>query len=117
MAEQLARSYVLTLRREGDSERQRFATVDGALDALETEIRAMAQTVRRTTTKSLGREYEPVELVAVRAEISGPSTRGGVDLRGDGSVQAFSGRVRRAVIEPREGEDPYGALRRVLGGP
>jgi hypothetical protein len=110
----LARSYTLTLRREGDSERQRFATLDGALDALETEIRAMSQTVRRQTTKSLGREYEPAELVAVRAEVSGPSVRGGVDLRGDGSVQAFNGRIRRSVIEPGEGEDPYAALRRVL---
>jgi hypothetical protein len=111
----LARSYSLTLRREGDSERQRFVTLDGALDALETEIRAMAQTVRKETTKSLGREYQPAELVAVRAEVSGPRVRGGVDLRGDGSVQAFTGRIRRAVIEPREDEDPYAALRRVLG--
>ena len=111
----MARSYSLTLRREGDSERQRFVTLDGALDALETEIRAMAQTVRKETTKSLGREYQPAELVAVRAEVSGPRVRGGVDLRGDGSVQAFTGRIRRAVIEPHEDEDPYAALRRVLG--
>ncbi len=111
----MARSYSLTLRREGDSERQRFVTLDGALDALETEVRAMAQTVRKETTKSLGREYQPAELVAVRAEVSGPGVRGGIDLRGDGSVEAFSGRVRRAVIEPREDEDSYAALRRVLG--
>ena len=111
----MARSYTLTLRREGDAERQRFVTLDGALDALETEIRAMSQTVRRQTTKSLGREYEPAELVAVRAEVSGPGVRGGVDLRGDGSVQAFNGRIRRSVIEPGEGEDSYAALRRVLG--
>ena len=110
----MARSYSLTLRREGDSERQRFVTIDGALDALETEIRAMSQTVRKEAKNSLGRSYEPVELVAVRAEVSGPGVRGGVDLRGDGSVQAFSGRIRRAVIEPRDREDPYSALRRVL---
>lgn len=74
----------------------------------------MSQMVRKETTKSLGREYQPDELVAVRAEVSGPSVRGGVDLRGDGSVQAFTGRIRRAVVEPREGEDAYSALRRVL---
>lgn len=110
----MARSYALTLRREGDSERQRFVTLDGALDALETEIRAMAQTVRREETKSIGRSYQPQELVAVRAEVSGPGVRGGIDLRGDGSVEAFSGRIRRAVITPLEDEDPYAALRRVL---
>jgi hypothetical protein len=45
---------------------------------------------------------------------SGPGVRGGIDLRGDGSLQAFSGRIRRAVIEPRDDEDAYSALRRVL---
>ncbi len=89
-------------------------TADGALNALETEIRAMAQSVRREQTKSLGRSYEPHELVAVRAEISGPGVRAGIDLRGDGSLQAFSGRIRRAVIEQRDDEDAYSALRRVL---
>ncbi len=112
----MARSFILTLRREGDSERQRFATLDGSLDALETELRAMAQSVRRSPTQSLGREYRPDELVAVRAEVSGPGVRGGVDLRGDGSLAAFSGRIRRVVIKPRADEDAYAALRSVLRG-
>ena len=111
----MARSFSLAIRREGDSEKQRHATLGGALDALETEVRAMSQTVRRPSARSIGREYKPEELVAVRAEVSGPGVRGGVDLRGDGSVEAFTGRVRRQVVEPAEGEDAYGALRRALG--
>jgi hypothetical protein len=54
--------------------------------------------------------------VAARGEVTGPGgVRGGVDLRGDGSTEAFTGRVRRRVVEQRDGETPYDALRRALG--
>jgi hypothetical protein len=108
--------YTLKLRFGPKVEHQRFDSLDPALDALEQEMRASAQTERRTTVDLRYREFTPVQQVAVRAELSGPrGLRAGIDLRGDGSAEAFTGRFRRRLVEQQDGESPYDALRRVLG--
>jgi hypothetical protein len=56
-----------------------------------------------------------VQQVQLRAELAGPGARAGVDVRGDGSAEAYVGRVRRRLVEQRRGETPYDALRRTLG--
>ncbi|MDX6698101.1 MAG: hypothetical protein QOE65_1498 [Solirubrobacteraceae bacterium] len=107
--------YALTVRAGSRVERAHFADLDAALDALETEVRALGQTERRQTVDLRYREFAPVAQVAARAELAGPrGLRAGLDLRGDGSVEAFTGRLRRRVVEARDGETPYEALRRVL---
>jgi hypothetical protein len=110
-------AYTLTLRRRGATDRERFATLDDALAALEARLDELLATERRGRERALAREYEAVQQVAVRGELSGPRrVRGGVDLRGDGSTEAFTGRFRRRLVERRSGETAYEALGRVLGG-
>ena len=96
-------------------ERVRAATLHEALDALEFHTRAAATTERRGPIDARIRRYEPADQVAARAELRGPGrVRVGFDVRGDGTVEAWTGRVRRARIEPQDGDSPYEALRKAL---
>jgi hypothetical protein len=58
---------------------------------------------------------EPVQQVVARLELAGPRrARGGVDVRGDGSSEAYTGRLRRRLVRQRDGESAYDALGRAL---
>jgi hypothetical protein len=108
----------LTVRRSGAVERERHPTLDAVLTALEARLDGLARDERRRTAQVLGRTYEPVRQVAARGEIAGPGRlRAGVDLRGDGSAEAFTGRLRRRLVDRRPGETAYDALRRELTAP
>jgi hypothetical protein len=100
-------------------QRMRFDDVSSALDALESRAIEMAKAAPNRPFDVRYKRYEPVQEVFARIELAGPerllpSVRAGVDIRGDGSVETFRGRVRREVIGPRRGETPYAALRRAL---
>jgi hypothetical protein len=113
----MARDFTVTFREGPRVKHERVPTLDAALTALERRMQDLAATVRRSTVDLRYRRFEPIQQVAARAEVTGPGrVRGGVDLRGDGSVEAFTGRVRRRVVVQRDGETPYAALRRALGG-
>jgi hypothetical protein len=106
----------LTVRNGPKVERARFDTLPAALEALEARLDELAPQARREAIDVLRRRYEAARQVAVRGEISGPGRRrGGVDLRGDGSSEAFTGRWRRTLVELRPGETAYDGLRRALG--
>ena len=111
----------LTVRSGPRVDKDRFDELDPALDALERQGRELAETAPRGKIDAKIREFEPVQQVVARLEVSGPQilmprAHAGVDVRGDGSTEAYVGRVRRAVIEEQPGEDAFTALRRVLGG-
>jgi hypothetical protein len=90
-------------------------SLDAALELIEDRGRALAGGPGRRSVDLRYRTFEPIEQVAHRVEVSGPKRlHAGVDVRGDGSVEAWTGRLRRRLVEQQEGESPYAALRRTL---
>jgi hypothetical protein len=109
----------LTVRTGPRVERTRLAELDAALDALERRAQELAREVPNKPIDAKIQRFEPSAQVSARLELAGPermvpSVRAGVDVRGDGSTEAYLGRVRREVVEQRRGETAYKALRRVL---
>ena len=108
--------YTLTIRQGPKVTRERYAELDEAVGAVEQHGRELERGAdARPVGGSLIRRIEPVQQVVARLELRGPGRlRAGVDVRGDGSSEAYTGRVRRRLVEQRAGEDAYAALRRSL---
>ena len=88
--------------------------LDAALELVEREARALAAGPGRRAVSTRVRTFTPQQQVAGRVELSGPRVHAGVDVRGDGSAEAWTGRMKRRVIAQEERETPYAALRRTL---
>jgi hypothetical protein len=111
------RSYTITVRSGAKVERKRFQELRDALAAIERRGRELE---READARAVGgrvmRRMEPVQQVTARIELSGPGRlRAGIDVRGDGSSESFTGRVKRRLVEQNQGESSYDALRRTLG--
>jgi hypothetical protein len=108
--------YTLTVRSDARVRKHRHQNLDGALDELERIARELAEAVTvRPAGGTLIRRIEPVQQVVARIELAGPDRlRAGIDVRGDGSSEAFTGRLRRTLVEQRGKESAYDALRRAL---
>ena len=109
----------LTVRAGPSIERSRFDQLADALDAAEARARELAGEAPRDAIDAKIRRFEPIQQVAARIEVSGPqrvlaSISGGLDVRGDGSTEAYVGRVKRELVKQRKGETAYRALRRAL---
>jgi hypothetical protein len=109
--------YRLTVRSRAKVRKERYADLEAALAAVKrigTELADGADA--RPVGGQVLRRIEPAQQVVGRIELAGPGRlRVGIDVRGDGSSEAFTGRVRRRLVEQRRGEDAYSALRRELG--
>ena len=109
----------LTVRVGPRVERATHPSLEAALTALEDRAARLAQDVRPPPVDVRYRRFEPADQVAARLELAGPqrlmpSVRAGLDVRGDGSSEAYVGRVRRQVVETRRRETAMDALRRAL---
>ena len=102
-------SYRLTVRRGPKVEKEKRETLDEALDLLEAYARTAT---RREAVEFVSRRYEPGDLVALRIELKGDGVRAGLDVHGDGSAVAWTGRISRTADRTGNGESPLAALRR-----
>jgi hypothetical protein len=101
--------------------REKVDSVDEAIAWVEGAARDAEEGPRLAAVDLRARRFEPEDQIAARAELAGPQrwrpdVRAGLDVRGDGSVRAWTadGATGRAELEPEAGEDAYAALRRAL---
>jgi len=112
-------AWKLIVRAGAKVERSRYDQLEDALDALEARAKDLEHDAAGQAVDLKFRRFEPVEQVVARIELSGPErlmpkVRAGVDVRGDGSTEAYLGHVTRDVISARRGDTTYRALRRAL---
>ena len=109
----------LTVRAGPRGARRILGTIEEALDAREARTEELAADAGGRPVDVRYRRFEPVQQVAARLELAGPqrllpAVRAGIDVRGDGSTEAYLGRVRRRLVEQRRRESAVAALRREL---
>ena len=111
-------TYTVVVRSGSKVARERHASLPDALAAIEGHGRELEHTADgRPVGGALIRRLDPAQQVVARVELRGPKRlRAGLDVRGEGSTEAFTGRLRRTLVEQRAGESAYDALRRALGG-
>jgi hypothetical protein len=112
-------AWTLIVRAGPDVRREHFETLDAAVHAIGEHLDVLAPSARREEASILRRRIEPSAQVAARIELvaaGGKSgiTHAGIDLRGDGSAEAFTGRIRKQLVEQRRDESALDALARVL---
>ena len=109
----------LTVRTGPKVQHARFDELEPALVEIERRARELSKAAPTKEIDVKYKQFEPVQQVTARLELAGPerllpSVRAGIDVRGDGSTEAYLGRLRRTVVEQRKGETAYKALRRTL---
>lgn len=115
MARAGGKQVTTTIRIGPKVERTRHDGVVSALLAMRERLSNLD--VARDPVTLFRREIAPGSQVAARGELrGGGGLNAGVDVRGDGTAEAWTGRWRRQLVPQQPGEDAYAALGRVLGG-
>jgi len=111
----MAGDWKVTLRLGPRVVRERAATLEEAIAELRISLVAAAGQASGEGSSGMFREYEASAIVIARGELRGPKgVRAGIDVRGDGSSEAWVGRLTKQVVEQQSGEDAYQALERAL---
>lgn len=109
-------TYKLTVRAGARVRKERHDDLAAALAALREHADELSSTAdNRVRGGRLMRRFEPVQQVIGRVEVKGGGIGCGVDVRGDGSMEAFTGRLGRTLVHQHPDESPYEALTRELG--
>lgn len=109
-------SFRLTVRTGARVHKERHEELRSAVASLSAQGKELVATAAsRAAGGRLMRRFEPVQQVIGRLEIRGRGAAGGVDVRGDGSAEAFTGRLGRQLVDQRPGESAFDALARELG--
>lgn len=114
--------YTLKVRDGARTLRERFDSRDALLSAAGRHAEDLAAAAANRPIKTPLRDFDPIDQVVGRVEISRKGHRpllgehAGIDVRGDGSMEAWSGKLSRTVIEQSPGETVLGALKRGFNG-
>lgn len=114
--------YTLKVRDGARTMREGFDSRPQLLEAAGRHAEDLAAAAANKPVKTPLRDYDPIDQVVGRVEISKKGHRpllgehAGIDVRGDGSMEAWSGRLSRNVIEQSPGETVLGALKRGFAG-
>ena len=94
---------------------EQYESLDAAIGRLAARAAELIPGAAREEISFLARRIPPQRQVVARIELAGPrGARGGIDVRGDGSSEAFTGRLRRTLVTRRGGESAADALARAL---
>jgi hypothetical protein len=103
--------------------RIRTNSIDELFEELAFHADEVSSRADGNSVDAMFKTFEPVERVYGRIEIAGERKclvsrdRAGIDIRGDGSLEAFIGRTNREIVEPLPGETVVAALRRAWSNP
>jgi len=106
------------VRHGPDVRHSQFEELDEAIAEMRAEAHAI-QAEGPLPAASMLRDYEARDQVHARLQISAKGLgkpTAGVDVRGDNSLVAYRGALRRQELEPRGRETPFDAVRETLTG-